>query len=225
VCLRKRDEWVLPKGKLDPGETPRAAAKREVLEETGHNVTVREFLGTLVYDSGGRAKVVHYWSMEAGAEPARALMSDIRAVDWLPLSAAVARLSRDHERSFLEAVGPLAISAHAQRLKAKAAAKESAVAAPMARKDRAAVVAPEAVPIAPWSSEPVPQVMPPLAPTSERTIASSETQAIVPFTESDAARMGVEPSGETDATDTTGPADNQRRSLAQKVRRWFRRMA
>ena len=47
VRLRKRDEWVLPKGRLDDGETPRAAAKREVQEETGHNVTVQEFLGTL----------------------------------------------------------------------------------------------------------------------------------------------------------------------------------
>jgi 8-oxo-dGTP pyrophosphatase MutT (NUDIX family) len=43
VRLRKRDEWVLPKGKLDDGETARAAARREVLEETGHNVTVHEF--------------------------------------------------------------------------------------------------------------------------------------------------------------------------------------
>ncbi|WLA50901.1 NUDIX domain-containing protein [Bradyrhizobium elkanii] len=51
VRLRKRNEWVLPKGKLDDGETPRAAAEREVLEETGHDVDVHEFLGTLVYDS------------------------------------------------------------------------------------------------------------------------------------------------------------------------------
>jgi 8-oxo-dGTP diphosphatase len=85
VRLSKRDEWVLPKGKLDKGETPRAAARREVLEETGHNVTVREFLGTLVYNSNGRSKIVHYWSMEAGGEQTRALTSDIREVDWLPL--------------------------------------------------------------------------------------------------------------------------------------------
>src|SRR5271155_5562779 len=64
VRLRKRNEWVLPKGKLDDGETPRAAAEREVLEETGHDVSVHEFLGTLVYESGGRSKVVHYWRME-----------------------------------------------------------------------------------------------------------------------------------------------------------------
>src|SRR5215813_14149186 len=94
VQLRKRDEWVLPKGKLDDGETPRAAAKREVLEETGHNITVHEFLGTLVYESGGRSKIVHYWRMEAGSMQVRALMSDVRAVDWLALDAALARLSR-----------------------------------------------------------------------------------------------------------------------------------
>jgi 8-oxo-dGTP diphosphatase len=43
VRLRKRNEWVLPKGKLDDGETPRAAAEREVLEETGHDVRCMNF--------------------------------------------------------------------------------------------------------------------------------------------------------------------------------------
>jgi 8-oxo-dGTP diphosphatase len=121
VRLRKRDEWVLPKGKLDDGETPRAAARREVLEETGHNVTVHEFLGTLVYESGGRSKVVHYWRMEAGGEQAYELMDDVRAVDWLPLDAAVARLSRGYERAFLENVGPIAVTVLTKKLKAKAA--------------------------------------------------------------------------------------------------------
>ncbi len=39
VQMRKRADWVLPKGKLDPGEAPRDAAEREVLEETGHAVS------------------------------------------------------------------------------------------------------------------------------------------------------------------------------------------
>ena len=43
VRLRKRDEWVLPKGKLDDGETPRAAAEREVLEEPGTRFPCRNF--------------------------------------------------------------------------------------------------------------------------------------------------------------------------------------
>jgi 8-oxo-dGTP diphosphatase len=120
VRLRKRDEWVLPKGKLDEGETPRAAAKREVLEETGHSVTVHEFLGTLVYDTGARAKVVHYWRMEAtSGEPTRELMDDVRAVDWLPLDAAVERLSRGHEKTFLENVGPYALAGLIRKTKPK----------------------------------------------------------------------------------------------------------
>lgn len=31
----RRAPWSIPKGKLDPGETPEAAARRETLEETG----------------------------------------------------------------------------------------------------------------------------------------------------------------------------------------------
>src|SRR5580700_6777090 len=113
VRLRKRNEWVLPKGKLDDGETPRGAAEREVLEETGHQVSVHEFLGTLVYESGGRFKVVHYWRMEAAGEPSRKLMDDVRAVDWLPLDDAVERLTRAYERAFLANVGPLALESAA----------------------------------------------------------------------------------------------------------------
>ncbi|MEH2622153.1 8-oxo-dGTP diphosphatase [Bradyrhizobium sp. AZCC 1719] len=101
----------MPKGKLDDGETPRAAAEREVMEETGHDVAVHEFLGTLAYESRGGAKVVHYWRMEAGDAPTRKLMPDVKTVDWLPLDAAVARLSRGYERAFLEHVGPIALAA------------------------------------------------------------------------------------------------------------------
>ena len=111
VRLRKNNEWVLPKGKLDKGETPRAAAEREVNEETGHDVAVHEFLGTLVYESRAGSKVVHFWRMEAGTEPVRKLMRDVKAVEWLSLDDAVERLSRGYERAFLENVGPIALSA------------------------------------------------------------------------------------------------------------------
>ncbi len=111
VRLRKRNEWVLPKGKLDDGETARDAARREVLEETGHEVAVHEFLGTLVYESSRGSKVVHFWRMEARGGQTHALMRDVRAVEWLPLDQAVDRLSRGYERAFLANVGPLALQA------------------------------------------------------------------------------------------------------------------
>jgi 8-oxo-dGTP diphosphatase len=126
VRLRKRHEWVLPKGKLDEGETPRAAAEREAMEETGHDVSVHEFLGTLVYESGGRAKAVHYWRMEASGDQVHELMHDVKAVDWLPLEDALERLSRSSERAFLENVGPLAVqaAAHARATASKTIAPE-----------------------------------------------------------------------------------------------------
>ncbi|MFT4121750.1 NUDIX hydrolase [Bradyrhizobium sp.] len=111
VRQRKRNEWVLPKGKLDDGETPREAAYREVLEETGHDAVVHEFLGTIAYQSGGRSKIVHFWRMEVEGGPVRKLMNDVKAVDWLSLDEAIARLSREYERAFLTQIGPIAIAA------------------------------------------------------------------------------------------------------------------
>jgi ADP-ribose pyrophosphatase YjhB (NUDIX family) len=35
VVSQRGDSWSLPKGHVDPGETPRGAAEREVAEETG----------------------------------------------------------------------------------------------------------------------------------------------------------------------------------------------
>jgi 8-oxo-dGTP diphosphatase len=42
VQLRKDGDWVLPKGKLNRGEDALEAAQREVREETGHAVTVKD---------------------------------------------------------------------------------------------------------------------------------------------------------------------------------------
>jgi 8-oxo-dGTP diphosphatase len=218
VRLRKRDEWVLPKGKLDEGETARAAARREVLEETGHNVTVHEFLGSLVYETGGRSKVVHYWSMEASGEQTHELMSDIRAVDWLPLDAAVERLSRGAERAFLQTVGPLAMTGLSRRLRTKPpvsrepAGKEIAIKAPAARKRRSrVVVTPEPVPVEPVPVEQVPvepvlaeptlqpelvpqhELAPPTVVAEERANAAIEFLATEPPAKTKIALPAVEP--------------------------------
>lgn len=105
VQQAKDDKWVLPRGKLKRDENPVAGARREVIEETGHRVEVNEFLGAITYRAGGRPKVVQFWQMQAEDVASHELMADIVAVEWLPLKAAIRRLSYPLEKLFLRNVG------------------------------------------------------------------------------------------------------------------------
>lgn len=109
VQRSKDDRWVLPRGKLKRGENPRAGARREAIEETGHRVRPHEFLGAITYRTSGRPKVVQFWSMQAAKHPSFDLTKDIRAVAWLPLPAAILRLSYPLEKLFLRHVGRQAL--------------------------------------------------------------------------------------------------------------------
>ena len=52
----KYDDWSLPKGKLDPGESFKEAAVREVEEETGLRCGLEGELGQAMYqDAKGRS--------------------------------------------------------------------------------------------------------------------------------------------------------------------------
>ena len=121
VRLRRDKDWVLPKGKLYPGERPQVAAKREVLEETGHDVSVHEFLGSMSYPVDRKIKIVQFWHMRAIGGPVRELNRDVKAVKWLPLKEAIDTLSRAHEKVFLANVGPVVIRAAKQALRDKMA--------------------------------------------------------------------------------------------------------
>jgi predicted NUDIX family NTP pyrophosphohydrolase len=75
--------WTLPKGAVDEGEAPLAAAQREFTEETGFAVVPPfHLLGELRQKSGKR---ITAWAFEGDADP-RDLKSNHFDLEWPPRS-------------------------------------------------------------------------------------------------------------------------------------------
>ena len=80
---RDAGAWTIPKGLIDPGEDPLAAARREFGEETGfHPAGPFLPLGSVKLKS---RKVIHAWACEGDADPA-AVTSNETKVEWPPKS-------------------------------------------------------------------------------------------------------------------------------------------
>ena len=97
------DDWTLPKGKLEPGETHEQAAVREVAEETGLRCELGpELPSTSYHDRKGRPKSVRYWAMrplDGGFRP----HGEVDEIRWLTVEAAEDLLSHDHDHEVLRA--------------------------------------------------------------------------------------------------------------------------
>jgi 8-oxo-dGTP diphosphatase len=98
---RYGDEWTLPKGKLQDGESWEEAAVREVREETGCRVERGPFAGGQIYRVNDRPKVVLYWHMFLVRQEPAADSDEVQDVAWLTPSAAHARLTYPDERRLL----------------------------------------------------------------------------------------------------------------------------
>jgi 8-oxo-dGTP pyrophosphatase MutT (NUDIX family) len=99
--LRHGDEWALPKGKLDPGESWEMGALREVREETGYEARVCSFAGGQIYRVNGQPKVVLYWHMQTCGGRGAVDVAEIVEVAWFGLDAARARMTHESERLLL----------------------------------------------------------------------------------------------------------------------------
>ena len=97
------DDWSLPKGKLDPGESWEDCALREVWEETGVRGRIREELQPVEYvDRKGRDKLVRWYRMDVDGEPDEFAPNDeIDELRWLTPAEALDLVDYDHDRALL----------------------------------------------------------------------------------------------------------------------------
>jgi 8-oxo-dGTP diphosphatase len=112
----RHEDWSLPKGKLEPGESFEEAARREVREETGIDAELLAELPAVTYEvRGGKQKLVRYWLM-APVEQDHAGFERNDEVDelrWLSPGDALDLLDYDHDRALVrKAMRPRRLRRH-----------------------------------------------------------------------------------------------------------------
>lgn len=100
VTAKKRsDQWLFPKGHIEKGESPEAAARREVAEETGVDADVLAEVGTTEFDTPSERVRVRFFLMRfvGSTQP-----DERRQVRWVDYETAHRMLSFDDTRELLE---------------------------------------------------------------------------------------------------------------------------
>ena len=118
------DDWSLPKGKVESGESHISAGYREIQEETGYESTFGPEIGTDVYTLEGAPKEVRYWAAAATIKTGTPNPQEVDEVLWLAPKKAKEKLSNKDERAivdfFLEFGAdtfPIILLRHAKALK------------------------------------------------------------------------------------------------------------
>lgn len=98
---RNPNDWIFPKGHIEPGEDAATAAVRELLEEAGVVGRVADLVGTSEVDLGDRQLSVSYYLVWYEAD---GLAKEQRDKAWLRFADAQSRLTFSDARRLLTVV-------------------------------------------------------------------------------------------------------------------------
>ena len=106
--MKGRKIWTFPKGHIEQGETPRQAALREVLEETGYKASIIKPLLKVRYafTLKGRyvRKVVQWYLMKKLGRIGKHDPSEILGINWVSINKAKEMVEYPSDKRLLELV-------------------------------------------------------------------------------------------------------------------------
>jgi len=103
------DDWTLPKGKAEKGESDEACALREVEEETSLVCDLNGDVAVTEYeDSAGRPKRVRYFAMIPRDGSVAAARNEVDGVRWVTRETALELLSYGRDSAVVDAAFGLA---------------------------------------------------------------------------------------------------------------------
>jgi 8-oxo-dGTP diphosphatase len=110
VCLiAKKDMrvWALPRGRVEPGETPEQTAIREVREETGFTAKVSEKIDEINFHFYSKTddklihRLVHFYLMPWEGGELGPLDKEVDVAQWYPIDEAIRTLKYENEKEVL----------------------------------------------------------------------------------------------------------------------------
>ena len=96
------DDWSLPKGRADRGETPEETAVREVLEETGYHCRIVAPIGTTRHRIRNGVKEVNWFAMRSLPDsPGFKKNKEVDAIQWVSRKKAREILDYDNDKGLI----------------------------------------------------------------------------------------------------------------------------